>query len=83
MAITAETIEHSHAGEHEDPRQHLMLDPKPRGEMNALVMESMRTTSWKFWVVFVILSLVVAVCLFVAWGYLISEGLVVSGVNPY
>jgi Ni/Fe-hydrogenase subunit HybB-like protein len=81
MAITAETLEHAHLEEHEDPRQHLMLDPKPRGEMNALVMESMHTTSWKFWVIAVILSLVVAVCLFVAWGYLISEGLVVSGVN--
>ena len=28
-----------------DPSQHLMLDPRPRGEMNAMVMESMHTTS--------------------------------------
>jgi len=81
MAITAETLEHAHLEEHEDPREHLMLDPKPRGEMNALVMDSMHTTSWKFWVIAFILALVVAVCLFVAWGYLISEGLIVSGVN--
>ena len=81
MAVTAETIEHAHLEDHEDPRQHLMLDPKPRGEMNALVMESMHATSWKFWVVAAILALVVAVCLFGAWGYMISEGLVLSGVN--
>ncbi len=28
-----------------------MLDPKPRGEMNGMVMDAMQTTSWKFWVV--------------------------------
>jgi len=67
--------------EHEDPREHLMLDPKPRGEMNAMVMESMHTTSWKFWVVTAILSIIVAVCLFGAWGYLIAEGMGVAGIN--
>jgi hypothetical protein len=41
---------------------HLMLDPMPRGEMNAMVMESMHTTSWKFWVVFGLLTAVVAGC---------------------
>jgi len=70
----------THDDEH-DPRQHLMLDPKPRGEMNRMVMESMLTTSWKFWVVFGILSVLVAVCFFYAWGYMIAEGLGVAGVN--
>jgi len=51
-----------------------MLDPKPRGEMNAMVMDSMHTTSWKFWVLVVLLGAVVLVCLFGAWGYLIAEG---------
>ena len=42
----------AHDAHHEeDPKQYLMYDPKPRGEMNAMVMESMHTTSWKFWVV--------------------------------
>jgi molybdopterin-containing oxidoreductase family membrane subunit len=72
------TLEASH--EEHDPREHLMLDPKPRGEMNQMVMESMTTSSWRFWVVFVILSLLVAVCFFFAWGYLIAEGLGVAGV---
>jgi molybdopterin-containing oxidoreductase family membrane subunit len=72
-----------HAGEHhEDLRvEHLMLDPRPRGEMNAMVMEAMHTTSWKFWVVFAILSVIVAVCLFGAWGYLIAQGMGVAGIN--
>ena len=61
-------------------REHLMLDPKPRGEMNAMVMEAMQTTSWKFWVVFAILSVITAVCLFYAWGILIIEGQGVAGV---
>ena len=64
-----------------DPSQHLMLDPRPRGEMNAMVMESMHTTSWKFWVVVGFLVLVVATCLFGTWGYLIANGLGVAGVN--
>ncbi|MEJ5225821.1 MAG: NrfD/PsrC family molybdoenzyme membrane anchor subunit, partial [Anaerolineales bacterium] len=62
-------------------KEHLMLDPKPRGEMNAMVMESMTTTSWKFWVVFIFLGLVVLVALFGAWGWMISEGLGLTGKN--
>ncbi len=42
-------LERVHQEEDEDPREHLMLDPKPRGEMNAMVMDSMHATSWKFW----------------------------------
>ena len=45
----------AHHEEEQDMRQYLMYDPKPRGEMNQMVMESMMTTSWKFWVVFAIL----------------------------
>ena len=52
MAVTAESLPKSgsHAEEHEDPRQHLMFDPRPRGEMNAMVMDAMRISGWKFWV---------------------------------
>ncbi len=64
-----------------DPRQHLMLDPKPRGEMNAMVMESMHTSSLKFWIVLILLSILTTTCFFYAWGYLIAEGLGVAGVN--
>ena len=75
--------EKAHADHHEeehDPRELLMFDPKPRGEMNNMVMESMMTTSWKFWVVLVLLIIIVASCFVYAWGYLIANGLGVAGV---
>jgi Ni/Fe-hydrogenase subunit HybB-like protein len=81
MAVTAETLPHARVEEHEDPREHLMFDPKPRGEMNGMVMESMQTTSWKFWVVATLLFFTVVICLFGSWGYLIANGLGVAGVN--
>src|SRR5512147_1462272 len=82
MAATANALPHAHAHEEEeDPREHLMLDPKPRGEMNAMVMESMLTTTWKFWLLVGVLVLLVATCLVAAWGYMIYEGLGVAGVN--
>jgi len=60
---------------------HLMLDPKPRGEMNAMVMEAMHYTTWKFWVVVAILGAIVLLGLFGSWAYMIAEGLGVAGVN--
>jgi Ni/Fe-hydrogenase subunit HybB-like protein len=68
-----------HEEEH-DPRESLMFDPLPRGVMNDMVMESMHTTSWKFWLVLGILIFLVATCFVYAWGYMISEGLYVAGV---
>ncbi|MRR10143.1 polysulfide reductase, partial [bacterium] len=81
MAATAKTAAQAHHEEHEDPRQHLMLDPRPRGEMNSMVMEAMQGTTWKFWVIAGLLAVVVLVCLFGAWGYMIANGLGVAGVN--
>jgi molybdopterin-containing oxidoreductase family membrane subunit len=72
---------HTKPQEEHDPREHLMLDPKPRGEMNAMVMESMQTSSWRFWAVFALLIILTATCFFYAWGYLIAKGLGVAGVN--
>jgi len=82
MAVTANAMQGAHADEeHEDPHEHLMFDPRPRGEMNALVMESMHTTNWKFWVVTITLGVIVLICLVGAWAYMIAEGLGVAGVN--
>ena len=67
--------------EPEDPHEHLMYDPKPRGEMNDLVMDSMHTTSKKFWGVTIFLALTVLFALVGAWGYLIAEGMGVAGVT--
>jgi molybdopterin-containing oxidoreductase family membrane subunit len=73
---------HDSHGSHEEHlrKEHLMLDPMPRGQMNAMVMESMHTTSWKFWVVFAILGVVVVYCLFYNWFRLIMEGQGLAGV---
>lgn len=71
-------VEH-HEGGH-NPRELLMFDPLPRGVMNDMVMESMHTTSWRFWVVLGILIFLVATCMVYAWGYMIAEGLYVAGV---
>ncbi len=80
MATAANAMP-AHVAEHDDPRKHLLLDPRPRGEMNAMVMEAMHTTSWKFWVVAGVLAVIVLVALFGAWGYLIAEGMGVAGTN--
>jgi len=85
MAVATKSLPgaqaHEEHHEEQDIRQYLMFDPKPRGEMNQMVMESMTTTSWRFWVVFAILSILTAICFFYAWGYMIAEGLWVAGVN--
>lgn len=76
----AEKTQEEHHEEEHDPRESLMFDPLPRGVMNDMVMESMYTTSWKFWVVLGILAFLVVTCFFYAWGYMIAEGLGVAGV---
>ena len=82
MAVTANAVPRPYQEEEQDdPREHLMFNPKPRGEMNGMVMESMHTTNWKFWVVTILLTVVVVTCLFGAWGYMIAKGLGVAGVN--
>ena len=83
MATTAESIAVPgiSANDPEDPRSHLMLDPRPRGEMNSMVMESMKTTSKKFWGVVIFLVLTVAFALVGAWGYMIAEGMGVTGLT--
>ena len=83
MATTAESIALPDvpAGESEDPRSHLMFDPRPRGEMNGMVLESMHKTSKKFWGVVVFLVLTVAFALVGAWGYMIANGMGVTGLT--
>lgn len=81
MSAIAKPLAHPRIQEHEDPREQLMFDPRPRGEMNAMVMESMHTTGWKFWAVTVILTIIVVLTLGFAWAYLIIEGQGVAGVT--
>jgi molybdopterin-containing oxidoreductase family membrane subunit len=83
MAIAAKSMPQArpHADEHDDPREHLMHDPRPRGEMNSMILESMHTAGWKYYAAVVLLSIVVATCFFYAWGYLIMNGIGTEGVN--
>lgn len=85
MATTAKHLpraaSHARAEEHEDPREHLMFDPRPRGEMNAMVLESMNTATWKFWTLAGVLTFLVLTTFVYAWYYLIIEGLGVAGNN--
>jgi len=67
--------------EENDIREHLMHDPRPRAELNRMVMESMQVTPKSFWVIVGILALLVAVCLFGAWLYMIMKGMGVAGIR--
>ena len=81
MTSVAKPLARPHAEEHEDPRQLLMHDPLPRGQMNAMVMESMHATSPIFWVVTGILALIVVYALGYEWYVLIMEGQGMAGVT--
>src|SRR6266545_4349814 len=81
MASVAQPFARHHAEEQEDPREHLMHDPLPRGQMNAMVMESMHATSPIFWVISSVLALIVVYALGYEWYVLIMQGQGVAGVN--
>lgn len=83
MTVSAKSLSHAHPHEAETHahRESLMFDPRPRGLMNAWVMEAMHETSWKFWLITALLALTVVVFLFGAWGWMIAEGLGLAGVN--
>ena len=81
--MTAESVPlpKSRSVEEEEARQHLMFDPKPREEMNKMVLDAMETTSKSFWVIVTILSVLTIVCLFGAWLYMILTGMGVAGIR--
>jgi len=81
MTSIAKPFARPHAEEHEDPREHLMHDPLPRGQMNEMVMEAMHATSWKFWAVTTFLTLLVIYCVGYEWYVLIMQGQGVAGVT--
>ncbi|MEA4909105.1 MAG: polysulfide reductase NrfD [Chloroflexi bacterium] len=67
--------------EEEDHTQHLMLDPRPREEMNRMVMESMTHTTPAFWAWAITTGLGAAVFLFGAWGVMIFQGMGLAGIR--
>jgi molybdopterin-containing oxidoreductase family membrane subunit len=80
MADQKHSTGHGHDAEAHFREQHLMLDPLPRGQMNDMVMESMHTTSWKFWVVAFILAAISVYGLVYCWYQLTMQGQGLAGV---
>lgn len=62
-------------------QERLLLDPRPRAEMNDMVMEAMLTTTPRYWIAVGVLAALVAVCLFGAWGYMVMTGMGVAGIR--
>jgi molybdopterin-containing oxidoreductase family membrane subunit len=83
MSAETKAIPFSQPAEHVDEHsaEHLMFDPRPREEMNQMVMESMTHTSKTYWAWLIGLGLAVAVLLFGSWGYMISTGMWVTGLH--
>ena len=84
MTTKAIPLPQSQAEEHEhedEVREHLLLDPRPRSELNRMVMEAMQTTTPMFWVVVSLLALLTTVCLFGAWLYMGLTGMGVAGIR--
>jgi molybdopterin-containing oxidoreductase family membrane subunit len=81
MTSIAKPIARRHAEEHENPRELLMHDPLPRGQMNAMIMESMHETSPIFWVITAVLAAIVVFALGYEWYVLIMQGQGTAGVT--
>ncbi|HEX2980097.1 MAG TPA: NrfD/PsrC family molybdoenzyme membrane anchor subunit, partial [Anaerolineaceae bacterium] len=83
MAVEAPPVDTVHLHEHEaeQANEHLMLDPRPREEMNRMVLEAMTTTTPAFWVWTGTLAVLVVVCLFGAWIYMATTGMGLAGIR--
>ena len=73
-------VEESHH-EEEERERHLLLDPKPQGEMNQMVMDSMSRTGLEFWIVMGILAVLALVGFLGSWLYQIRFGMGVAGIR--
>ena len=83
MAAESTILKTMHRAEEVDDayerKEHLMLDPKPREEMNAMVMDSMTHTTKSYWAWVIGLAILVAVLLLAVWGNQIITGMGVTG----
>lgn len=61
--------------------RHLLLDPRPREEMNRIILEAMRRITPGWIASVAILSTLVVLGLVVAWGYQIRWGMGVAGIR--
>jgi Ni/Fe-hydrogenase subunit HybB-like protein len=80
MTTIARPLSRPHAEEHENPRDLLMHDPLPRGEMNRMAMEAMHETNPIFWIVTAVLAAIVVFSLGYEWYILIMQGQGTAGV---
>jgi Ni/Fe-hydrogenase subunit HybB-like protein len=78
MAAKVGSLAQAKPEEHNEAEDHLMLDPRPREEMNQMVMEAMQTTTRNYWIAVIILGLLVLVLFFGLWGNQIVMGLGMS-----
>jgi molybdopterin-containing oxidoreductase family membrane subunit len=76
-SIHIPTVHH----EEEDPREHLMHDPRPREEMNSMILEAMYTTTPRYWIALIFFGLATLVLLFGAWGNMIANGMGLAGIR--
>jgi molybdopterin-containing oxidoreductase family membrane subunit len=75
------TVDAAFARQEEEARQHhLLLDPRPAAEVDALMLGAMARTSRRYWVYFVILAGAVSM-LGLTWTYQMVWGLGVTGLN--
>lgn len=83
MAVETDSIPVVRApAEHEEnPREQLMFDPRPHGELNDMVMDAMLHTTPRYWTAVGILGAIVLLCLFGVWGYMIFTGMGVTGLR--
>jgi len=82
VSAQTEILHLGQVGEEQELREeHLLLDPRPREEMNRMVMEAMTSTTPGFWAAVAILGGLVTFALFGAWGYMITKGMGVAGIR--
>uniref|UniRef100_A0A7C4PEY3 Polysulfide reductase n=1 Tax=Anaerolinea thermolimosa TaxID=229919 RepID=A0A7C4PEY3_9CHLR len=84
MAVEAQPVSpalNQPAREEEALREQLMFDPRPREELNRMVMESMHSTSPRYWIAVGVLAALVLVCLLGMWGYMIFTGMGIAGIR--
>lgn len=65
----------------DDPSERLLLDPLPQEEMNQIMLKPMLKAGPGYWLTVAVLALIVLVCLFGVWGYMIRWGMGVAGIR--
>ncbi len=62
-------------------KEHLLLDVRPREEMNRMVLEAVEDTNREWKIAMAVLGILTAVTLFGAWGYLLMTGMGLAGIR--